>query len=243
MTDLIKPLGAGLRAPTGHTLTTLYYRGKLCWIAQEIGQALGYSKNGSRLSEKIASEWAEEVIEGEDFFKVEGEELAGLRAMLADDPTDSVGSSPLNPKTARLLLLTEQGTYLACIKSNKPAGVQLRRWLVSEVLPALRATGSYTTAKAAPAPSPEPKRLSASRKRLSVDASEEVVEELRTICFWRGDQVSTAVSEAVATWVQAKHAARDFFIDPETRRPVEKPAGEPYPPRTGEPKLGRPLKR
>lgn len=129
-------------APTGQELTAITYKGQPCWIAQEIGQVLEYSKNGSRLSEKITSDWSEEVIEGEDYYKIEGAELANIKVMLDQLPPESGGSQP-GLRSRHLLLLSEQGVYLACIKSNKPAGVALRRWLASEVLPALRATGSY----------------------------------------------------------------------------------------------------
>lgn len=137
-------------APTGQELTAITYKGQPCWIAQEIGQALEYSANGSKLVNKITQDWSGEMFEGVDYYKIEGEELATIKAMLGDDPPDSGGSSSLAPKVARLLLLTEQGVFLACIKTNKPAGITLRRWLASEVLPALRATGTYTAPIAEP---------------------------------------------------------------------------------------------
>ncbi len=128
-----------LHSPTGHDLTTLRYKGQPCWLAQEIGQVLGYSANGSKLVNKITQDWSNELLNSEDFFKIEGEELAELREAMSHFATPESGAAnPLNAKTRSLLLLTEQGVYLACIKSNKPAGVLLRRWLASEVLPALR---------------------------------------------------------------------------------------------------------
>lgn len=135
-------------SPTGHDLTTLHYKGQPCWIAQEIGQVLEYSSNGSKLTNKITQDWASEMIEGEDYHKLEGEELAEIKAALDQLPPESGGSSPVHPYARNLLLLTEQGVYLACIKTNKPAGITLRRWLASEVLPALRATGTYTAPSA-----------------------------------------------------------------------------------------------
>jgi prophage antirepressor-like protein len=41
-----------------------------------------------------------------------------------------------------MLVCFEPGVYMARTKTNKPAGKRLRRWLVSEVLPQLRETGS-----------------------------------------------------------------------------------------------------
>jgi len=137
------------RAPTGHDLTTITYKGEPCWIAQEVGVALGYSKGGSRLAEKFTREWSAETIEGVDFFKVVGEDLADLKCTLR--LTHETGVSPIGSRTPNLLLLTREGFYLACMKTNKPIGVQLRRWLASEVLPAL-ARGEGIPAADLPAP-------------------------------------------------------------------------------------------
>jgi len=126
-----------LKTPSGHTLTTITYRGEPCWIAQEVGAALGYAQNGKRLSTKITGAWSNEAIEGVDFWRIEGDELADLKRALVQLDTDPV-SSPVGANTKSLILLTERGIWLACLKTNKPAGVELRRWLASEVLPALR---------------------------------------------------------------------------------------------------------
>ena len=37
----------------GHSLTTIFYKDKPCWIAREVGQALGYARDGERLITKI----------------------------------------------------------------------------------------------------------------------------------------------------------------------------------------------
>jgi len=41
--------------------------------------------------------------------------------------------------------VTESGLYHLIIKSTKPNAVKFRKWLTSEVLPAIRKTGSYDT--------------------------------------------------------------------------------------------------
>ena len=136
-------------APTGHDLNAITYKDQPCWIAQEIGQVLEYSSNGSKLTNKITQDWASEMIEGVDYHKIEGQELAELRDAMSQFASPESGDANLiGPKTRHLLLLTEQGIHLACIKSNKPVGVQLRRWLASEVLPSLRQTGTYTAPSA-----------------------------------------------------------------------------------------------
>jgi prophage antirepressor-like protein len=42
-----------------------------------------------------------------------------------------------------LKLINESGLYHACVKSTKPVAKRFRKWVTSEVLPAIRKTGSY----------------------------------------------------------------------------------------------------
>lgn len=43
-----------------------------------------------------------------------------------------------------MAIINESGLYHALIKSRKPEAVPFRKWITSEVLPAIRKTGSYT---------------------------------------------------------------------------------------------------
>lgn len=124
----------------GHALTVLMRDGRPHFVAAEVGVALGY-EDGSRLTDKITGEWSEEFIAGTDFVKLTGEDLRAVKSVLSQ--RDS-GESHIPPnrgdvqRTARMLLLTRDGLNLALMKTRKPAGVRMRRWLASEVLPALQ---------------------------------------------------------------------------------------------------------
>ena len=48
-------------------------------------------------------------------------------------------------------LINESGLYTLILRSNKPAAKAFKHWLTSEVLPAIRKTGSYTPPSALPA--------------------------------------------------------------------------------------------
>lgn len=48
-------------------------------------------------------------------------------------------------------IVNEPGMYEVVIRSDKPEAVKFRRWITSEVLPAIRKTGGYSTAAATPA--------------------------------------------------------------------------------------------
>jgi prophage antirepressor-like protein len=124
----------------GQRLTTVEHQGQPCWVAREVGAALGYGDEGGGFSKKVAADWAEDFTEGEDFYRVTGDCLAALGQLGGGE------TPPPNPRGGNhrdLLLLTEQGVWLGCILSRKPAGRRLRRWLAREVLPSLRSTGSY----------------------------------------------------------------------------------------------------
>jgi len=120
----------------GQSITAYLWEDKPVWIAKELGRVMGYSGEGERLTDSIRGEWKEELIVGQDFELLEGERLALFK-----------NNHPRNPgvvdRTSSLLILKEPGFHLVCIKSGKPIGIRLRRWLAEEVLPSLVRTGSY----------------------------------------------------------------------------------------------------
>jgi prophage antirepressor-like protein len=105
--------------------------GSPLFIASEVGIALGYGDDGRRLRDSVQGEWADR-LRPRDVRKLSGEELAPLKS-----------SGVVAPNTPALVLLTESGLYRVLMLSGKPAALRLQEWLADEVLPALRATGSY----------------------------------------------------------------------------------------------------
>jgi len=51
-------------------------------------------------------------------------------------------------RTQQATIVSEAGMYEVVIRSDKPEAAEFRRWITSEVLPAIRKTGSYSTAPA-----------------------------------------------------------------------------------------------
>jgi prophage antirepressor-like protein len=123
----------------GATINTITYKGKLCWVASEIGQTLGYSRNGSRLVDKITESWSEEMLDGCDYTVLQGEELADFKSLLEPTPESGVGS-----RSSHVMLLYETGLHFICLKTNKPIGRRLRRFLADEVMPQLARDGRYS---------------------------------------------------------------------------------------------------
>jgi len=134
MTDLIQ-----LRETfKGMPLTTVTIHDRPAWNAREVGEAIGYAQRGKRFASQITGEWADEFIEGQDYKVIGGKELQAFKALYFK----GTGSVPLASNRG-MLVLFESGLHLALVKTRKPKGVQLRRFLADKVLPQLVRTGSY----------------------------------------------------------------------------------------------------
>ncbi len=128
-----------------HTLTTLEIEGRPAWVAREIGEAIGYAQRGKRFATKITGEWSGELIAGHDYRVLTGSELSAFKQGVFQ----GTGSVPLGSNRG-LVVLFESGLHLALVKTRKPAGIRLRRFLADEVLPQLVRTGQYAPETAEP---------------------------------------------------------------------------------------------
>jgi len=113
----------------GNVLRTYQFEGKPTWVCREVGALAGYEEEGKRFATKITGEWSEEFSVGLDYEVLKGARLQEF-ARLSPDSVPG--------HTASILVLYESGLWLALAKSHKPVGIRLRRFLASEVLPALQ---------------------------------------------------------------------------------------------------------
>lgn len=120
----------------GHQVTTISYRGREVWLATEIGLALGYAR-GAHISQGIGGEWSDEFEVGEDFVILEGRELKEFKELTRVISDLDITCAP------HVMLLYESGVNLVTMLSRMPRGRALRRWLSTQVLPEIRATGGY----------------------------------------------------------------------------------------------------
>lgn len=116
-------------------LTVVMYKGRPAFIGKEVEERLGYT-NG-KLSELARNEWAEEIVYGDDFVVVVGEELAGLKRLLRQ--TTEYGVS----RARGMMLLFETGVHALALLSRKPEARRFRRFLSSEVMPQLVRDGRF----------------------------------------------------------------------------------------------------
>jgi hypothetical protein len=132
-----------LEYDTGRYLTKVIYKGREAAIAQEFGCLLRYAKRGSKLVDSITSpeKWANRFREGVDYEILKGQDLQDFKDA---SPTAGEGSWVIHPSTSQLMILYASGVHLVLLNTEKPVGTKLHRWLVDEVFPSLRATGTYT---------------------------------------------------------------------------------------------------
>jgi prophage antirepressor-like protein len=118
-------------------ITTYIFEGRPCWIALEVGRAIGYSGNGKGLVDQLRDEWSAEMVEGQDFAVLTSDRLKSFQ-----DLTKEGGYSP--PSSAnQITVLYETGMWLVLVKTRRPAGLALRRFLVEQVLPQVARDGRY----------------------------------------------------------------------------------------------------
>jgi prophage antirepressor-like protein len=91
------------------------------FISNEVSKILEYSENRKML----------ERLDDDEVIKFTHEEAVRLL------PTDDINSRGIQ-------LLTESGLYSAILGSRKPEAKVFKKWVTSEVLPAIRKTGSYS---------------------------------------------------------------------------------------------------
>jgi prophage antirepressor-like protein len=115
----------------GHEVRFYALRGRICVVAADLGFALGYARNGKKLVDVIREKWADEFLDGEDFTVLTG---ADLRLFAETFATHQKWAA----KVRHLMVLYESGVDGVCLKTEKPAGRRLRRYLRTEILPKLR---------------------------------------------------------------------------------------------------------
>lgn len=131
------PITCLTRSFEGKPLPFFTRDGKLATIARHLGARLGYARGGERLVTNILDDWASEFVEGKHWVRLVGDELAAFKKAYGR-PTASVGGS-----ASSLVVLLEPGIHLVLLKTNKPAGVRLRDFLATEVMPQLLRTGQF----------------------------------------------------------------------------------------------------
>lgn len=122
----------------GTTVPVHFTDDQPCWLARDLGRAIGYASDGKGLVDNVSGKWADEFVEGRDFVRKWPESLKGAKT------APPSGSAPI--------VLFESGVHRVCMLTRKSAGKRFRDWLALEVLPAIHRTGRYEMPNAQPEP-------------------------------------------------------------------------------------------
>ncbi len=90
----------------GQPIIAVRFRGQWCWVAAQVGRAIGYAR-GDRFADKFTGDWVDETIEGKDFEVLRHSDLNDFRK-LWKEPTETGGS-----RQGRITILYEPGLHLA----------------------------------------------------------------------------------------------------------------------------------
>ena len=104
-----------------NTVRTLSETGETWFVARDICAALEISWRGEETLANIPTQWK------------------GVRSFRTPSSEDNRGGGE-----QQLIIINEPALYKLAFRSNKPAAEEFTNWVASEVLPAIRKTGSYT---------------------------------------------------------------------------------------------------
>ena len=102
------------------------------WVckARDLGRMLGYGNDGRSLVQLVKREWADEFEDGTELLTAKPSDLRGV-----------VSDTTLNRRGETLL--TREGVNAACLKTDKPLGKVIRRWLSRDAMIQIQDTGRY----------------------------------------------------------------------------------------------------
>jgi len=191
----------------GKNITTITYRGEPAWIAREVGSVLGYAMEGKRLPNKINGDWSPEFVDNKDYLILKGRELIDLKELL------QLGTDAVLSCVPSLMLLFESGLNLVLMKTKKPVGVKLRRFLSDEVLPQIVRDGHYLPENETASQITEKERklavMEAKERRLLAQ------HEAREARLWTKLEENTRKSKALAVRKMIKQLKEMGEIEPD----------------------------
>ena len=126
----------------GSQIYTFMWKEKSCWIANQIVGLLDYAD---------VSKTIQDCIKAEDFeIEQEYDVLKGNEFNDFVTTLNVVANNIISNKARSITIFYEDGLYGFLQYTDKPIGVQFRKWLRREVLPSIRQTGAYITNNADP---------------------------------------------------------------------------------------------
>lgn len=116
-----------------------------------------------------------------------------------DDDEKGVISNDTLGGQQKISVVNESGLYALVLRSRKPEARKFAKWVTSEVLPAIRKTGSYSAAPAEPLPSLQMRRWLISYDHTGAEQVQSVPIDAAIISPSRGDDVHAFLGEMLPT--------------------------------------------
>lgn len=139
------------------------------------------------------------MIDGEPWF-VASDVADALSYRNAPDMTRNLDDDEKGTQIVRtpggeqeMTVINESGLYACILKSRKPEAKKFKKWVTSEVLPAIRKTGRYE-AKPQPAPAASQEKINASD-----------VQHMRRIVWFAGRNFHSEESATQGIWHYLRH--------------------------------------
>ncbi|WP_252237454.1 Bro-N domain-containing protein [Clostridium sp. ZBS17] len=127
----------------GDKIYTFICNNRPCWIANQIVSMFDYADSSTTIRQCINTEKFEIGIEYE---VLKGTELRKFKKAANSQTKIELVRKNVN----QLTVFYEDGLYGFLQYTDKPIGVEFRKWLRRDVLPEIRETGAYITKKAQP---------------------------------------------------------------------------------------------
>lgn len=115
-----------------------------------------------------------------------------------DEKGTQIVSTPSGEQ--EMTVINESGLYACILKSRKPEAKKFKKWVTSEVLPAIRKTGRYVAATAKPEPQPAPPH--AGREQLNAAD----MQNIKRLIWLVADRMGRTSSWTQAIWCHLRHA-------------------------------------
>lgn len=162
---------------------------------------------GVRAGETEATEVRVVAIDGEPWFVLADlVRVLGLSQFRTDRLDDGlISNHPITDSMGRVqqaTIVSEAGMYEVVIRSDKPEAANFRRWITSEVLPAIRKHGGYLTPAAAEAALTDPDFII----RLATDLKSERAKRALA------EQRAAELTPAAAAWDHMASSAGDWSV-------------------------------
>ncbi|HAT4138775.1 BRO-N domain-containing protein [Clostridium perfringens] len=119
-------------------IITLILDNRICWIAKDVAKILNYDDPSKAINQCIKAEKFEYGIEYE---VLAGDKLKEVKRLIGVTHISYLKQTP------KLVIFYEEGLYGFINYSKLPIGISFRKWLRREVLPELRAKGTYSINK------------------------------------------------------------------------------------------------